>query len=137
MTRYMLPARVHVLVVIAFCCVASARADDVPADSAIAKVIRQSRWVAFSPTRFNPEARPPTIPSDDSIRADLQVLRRAGFDAIITYGAEVQAVVTLAEQEGFSAVLLGVWDPSSQQEFALAAAAAESSLVKGIIVGNE
>lgn len=103
----------------------------------IERLLRHTRWVAYAPTGFNPDTKPATVPADDSIRADLQLLRRAGFDGVITYGADLPSVVTLAGQEGFSAVLLGIWDPSSQEEISLGVNSARDPVVKGVIVGNE
>jgi exo-beta-1,3-glucanase (GH17 family) len=126
-----LPVKLTAIVLIMLCCAASVKAGDLDL------LLRQTRWVAYAPTSYNPDARPPAIPSDASVSADLQVLRRAGFDGLITYGSELPSIVYLAAQESFSAVLLGVWDPSSQSEIALAVVAARNPVVKGIIVGNE
>src|SRR5437016_3449525 len=46
-------------------------------------------WVAYAPTGFDPNANPAIIPSDDSIRADLVALHQAGFDGLVTYGADI------------------------------------------------
>src|SRR4051812_48426416 len=43
------------------------------------------RWVAYAPTNFNPTVSPPIIPPDASIQADLQALKDAGFDGLVTY----------------------------------------------------
>src|SRR5260370_41441931 len=67
----------------------------------------------------------------------MRVLRTAGFDGLITYGATLPKVVDVAQQEGFRAVLLGVWDPASQEELRLAKASASNAIVVGMIVGNE
>jgi exo-beta-1,3-glucanase (GH17 family) len=129
----LLPLRTIALALSACFCAPAASSDSLE----LGDLFEQIRWVAYSPTLYNPDAAPPTIPGDDSIRTDLQALRRAGFDGIITYGATIPSILTLAGQEGFSAALLGVWDPSSQQEISIAEAAAVNPLIKGIIVGNE
>ncbi|MCX6621789.1 MAG: hypothetical protein NTY38_12085 [Acidobacteria bacterium] len=100
----------------------------------LANQLRGTRWIAFAPTNYNP---PATIPSADSIREDMRTLRSAGFDGLITYGAQLTTVVAIAQEEGFRSVLLGVWDPASREELGLAKEAAVSSIVAGIIVGNE
>jgi exo-beta-1,3-glucanase (GH17 family) len=98
----------------------------------------EPRYVAYSPTNWNPEAANAIFPSDESIRQDLQVLRRAGFDGLVTYGGRVSLVVPrIAEQIGFRGILLGVWDPTDSMEMENVKLAARSSLVVGIIVGNE
>lgn len=115
--------------------IVTASAED--ATSSLGFLISETRWVAFAPTGYDPIANPPRVPSDDSIRVDLRTLRNSGFDGLITYGAELTSLVRLASEEGFSAVLLGVWDPSNSEEITLAIKAARDSVVKGIIVGNE
>jgi exo-beta-1,3-glucanase (GH17 family) len=98
----------------------------------------QPRYIAYSPTNWNPEDRKAVFPSDESIRQDLQVLRAAGFDGLVTYGGAVSvAVPKIAEQTGFRGILLGVWDPNDSAEMEKVKLAARSSLVVGIIVGNE
>lgn len=95
------------------------------------------RWVAYAPTNYNPQVSPPVIPSDESIQADLALLRQAGFDGLITYGASLTAIPRIAEQIGFRGMLLGVWQPGNTTEMAQAKVAAKRDLVMGIIVGNE
>jgi exo-beta-1,3-glucanase (GH17 family) len=94
-------------------------------------------WVAYAPTHFEPNAKPPILPSEGSIRADLRVLRNAGFDGLVTYGAEFPAIPRIAESVGFGVMLLGVWAPQDAKEMRLAREAARSPIVFGIIVGNE
>lgn len=105
--------------------------------SDIAQVLRQTRWVDFAPTGYDPEAVPASRPTGESIRTDLRFLRRAGFDGVITYGQDLPSITELAVAEGFLAILIGIWDPSSQSEISLAVIAAKNPAVKGIIVGNE
>ncbi len=95
------------------------------------------RWVAYAPTGYHPRVSPPVRPSDASLRADLEVLRKAGFDGLVTYGAELESIPLIAEQVGFRGLLLGVWQPDNPKELAKAKAAAKHEIVVGIIVGNE
>jgi exo-beta-1,3-glucanase (GH17 family) len=78
------------------------------------------RWAAYAPTNYRPDLAPPVLPSDDSIRADLRVLRSAGFDGLITYGSQLTSIPKIAEEEGYAGILLGVWDPNDQNELRLA-----------------
>lgn len=94
-------------------------------------------WVAYAPTHFDPNATPPLRPSEASIRADLRVLHDAGFDGLVTYGAEVSEIPHIAEAVGFKAMLLGVWAPGNANEIRRATQAARSAIVAGVIVGNE
>lgn len=95
------------------------------------------RWIAYSPTNYNPNASPPVLPSDDSVRADLKVLRNAGFSGLITYGAHLTSIPSLSREAGFRGMLLGVWDPKSRAELLLAMESAKQDVVIGIIIGNE
>ena len=100
-------------------------------------LFRDTHWVAYAPTNYDPQAQPPKIPGNGSIREDLSVLRRAGCDGLVTYGASLPQVVDIAQAVGFKAILLGVWDPASEEELRLAASSAENRIVVGVIVGNE
>lgn len=96
------------------------------------------RLVAYAPTNFNPNASPPIKPSDESIRADLLVLHKAGFDGIVTYGADLISIPRIAEEVGLRGILLGVWSPTNRVELAQAKEAAQKSvIVLGVVVGNE
>lgn len=96
------------------------------------------RWVAYAPTNANPEAG--LEPSPESVRADLVVLREAGFDGLVTYGAR-GALGTVVPDEaldlGFSGLIVGIWDPTSTEEIGAAVALAGNPLVLGYCVGNE
>ena len=114
-------------------------ASDEGADrSSLSRTLYGLRWVAYSPTNFDPTKTPPTIPSEGSLVEDLRTLRRAGFDGLVTYGADLPALPHLAAQAGFRGILLGVWRPDSKAEMALAKQTAQhEQIVAGIICGNE
>lgn len=108
------------------------------ADNPLQVRLFQLRYVAYSPTNWNPEDPKAAFLAGKSIRQDLQVLREAGFDGLVTYGGSVSvAVLPVAEQMGFRGILLGVWDPNDAVEMERVRVAARNSLVVGIIVGNE
>ena len=69
------------------------------------------RRIAYAPNGYFPAESPPVLPSRESLRADLRVLREAGFTGIVTYGAEIPAIPEIAHDLGFQAMLLGIWDP--------------------------
>jgi exo-beta-1,3-glucanase (GH17 family) len=100
-------------------------------------------WVAYAPTNYDPDSVPPRYPSRESILADLRALRSYGFTGLITYGSDGTLgtlIPRLAQGEGFSGVLMGIWNPdrtnaTGLQEYNNAIAA--SSRVSGYIVGNE
>jgi exo-beta-1,3-glucanase (GH17 family) len=103
--------------------------------SATAAGLLDINWVSFAPTDFDPTIG--RYPTQESLREDLAVLRRAGFAGVITYGSEntLQHVPRLAREEGFQGVVMGVFDPTSEEEFTNAVSARE--FVDAYGVGNE
>lgn len=103
-------------------------------------------WVAYSPSTFDPTQNPIVWPSVEEIREDFQVLRRAGFAGLVTYGAYFdnpampgQAInmAAIAQEEGFEGMIIGVWDPTNETELQTAIAESQSPIVLGYSVGNE
>jgi exo-beta-1,3-glucanase (GH17 family) len=95
-------------------------------------------WVAYSPTRANPDSGIEASPV--SIREDLALLRKAGFTGLVTYSSGSQfgqQLPALAESTGFVGLIMGIWDPTSPEEKSAAQAAAKSKVVLGYCVGNE
>ena len=74
-------------------------------------------WVSYAPTHFNPKKG--LYPSKETIREDLKVLYNSGFRGIVTYGSEksLKNIPKIAKEEGFSGIIMGVWDPASPEEF--------------------
>ena len=101
--------------------------------------LRSLSWVAYAPTNFNPAEG--VVPSYESLEADLRVLHQAGFEGLVTYGADIAdtmvALVGIAEASGFQGIILGVWDPSNEQELARVREAARYDVVVGFVAGNE
>jgi len=110
-----------------------------PSLEALETALSHLRWIAYAPTNFNPLRKPPIIPSDQSVRADLEALRKAGFNGLITYGSDVRSLPRLARQAGFKAMLLGTWDPLSPRERAWAKRVVreQGEWIAGIVAGNE
>ncbi len=102
--------------------------------SKLEKALRNLCWVAFAPTNQDPDRG--IVPDDQSLRDDLQTLRAAGFDGLVTYGAE-ERVYRLAPELGFKAMIMGIWDLRSMAEISAAVTAGQSDLVVGFVVGNE
>ena len=98
------------------------------------KRLRSLRWISFAPTNWDPEKG--VQPSLQSLKDDLKILHRAGFNAIVTYGANVLEPET-AEQMGFRGMIFGVWDPQDRDEMERAKSAFESDIVIGFSIGNE
>jgi exo-beta-1,3-glucanase (GH17 family) len=109
------------------------------APAGIATILAESHWIAYAPNGYYPNASPPVVPSRESLRTDLTVLHDAGFTGLITYGATLPMIADVAQQVGFRAMLLGVWDPfdPAERARALQTVNAHSQLIVGIIVGNE
>jgi len=96
-------------------------------------------FVAYTPRRFDPNAGAgPVDPA--AIRADLTLLR-PHFAGLVTYSSArgLDAVPAIARELGFRAVVLGVWDPTSEAELdrAIASARAEPETVLALALGNE
>lgn len=95
-------------------------------------------WVAYSPTNFNPNIG--LYPSAESIQKDLEILAKAGFTGLVTYGSEGilgQELHKLAENHGFKGIILGIWDIQNNEEIENTRLASKSKIVKGFCVGNE
>jgi exo-beta-1,3-glucanase (GH17 family) len=96
------------------------------------------RWVAYSPSTGDPlkglEA------TTEAVKADLLVLREAGFTGLVTYSASGvlgRDLPVLARSVGFEGLIVGVWDPKSADEIAAAKACSANAIVLGFCVGNE
>ncbi len=92
-------------------------------------------WVAYSPTKYDPTI--PRLPLPSDLREDLRVLREAGFEGLITYGAwgNLDQVARLAREAGFAQIILGVASPDNEAEVSAAIAAAPYA--EAYIIGNE
>jgi exo-beta-1,3-glucanase (GH17 family) len=116
-------------------CILSAGSDSGDTASALSG----NRWIAYAPTAYYPSESPPVLPGRESVRADLEVLRRARFTGLVTYSSQLEVIPSVAETLGFRAMLLGVWDPldPGERAQALRMARAHSDLIIGLVVGNE
>jgi exo-beta-1,3-glucanase (GH17 family) len=116
--------------------------------------IGKLRWIAYSPSTFDPGAGKPLLKTD--IQADLRVLKSAGFSGLVTYACSPAAetspepgnsaasesvgicdVPSIAKRMGFEGFIVGVWDPQSRPEREAAARLARDKLIDGVCVGNE
>lgn len=105
----------------------------------VQRALESVRFVAYTPRGFDPEADAGAV-SARAIRADLEVLG-VHFDGLVTYSSAngLDAVPSVARELGFRAVVLGVWNPTSDHELALAieAARSEPDIVLALALGNE
>ena len=105
----------------------------------VRRALASVRFVAYTPRGFDPNAAAGPV-SAAQIRADLLLLKPA-FDGLVTYSSAqaFDAVPSVAHELGFRAVVLGVWDPTSESELGLAIAAARAwpDTVIALALGNE
>ena len=102
-------------------------------DESLKTTLYSARWIAYAPTSWDPEKG--VYPSDSSIRSDLVLLHQY-FDGLITYEASMP-VVRIAQEVGFDNMILGIWNPDSDDELLIAEAASESDVIKAYVIGNE
>jgi exo-beta-1,3-glucanase (GH17 family) len=124
-----------ILVVVLFRAASGQVAPSEPAEG----VINDIRWISYAPTNYYPAETPPVMPDQSSIRADLEVIRRAGFTGLITYGSAVEGLPEMARRTGFKTLLIGIWNPLDTREVkkAIDASRRNPGLIGGVIVGNE
>jgi len=93
------------------------------------------KWIAYAPTNFNPDLE--QFPSEESVRADLNLLYDHNFKGIFTYGADdiLGNVPRIAKEIGFPHVVMGIWSLESPEEWNNALDAV--NYVDGYCVGNE
>jgi exo-beta-1,3-glucanase (GH17 family) len=112
----------------------------------LAEKFAQLCWVAYSPTHFDPTTSPIRWPSEEDVREDLFVLHSAGFNGLVTYASnyasrdapeQVLDIPRLAQEAGFEGVIVGVWDPTDENELRAAEQAGLYPVVVGYSVGNE
>lgn len=97
---------------------ALARAKTSPNLTRLTSAMAQGRFITYQPTELKVIDGKLTTASADSIRADLKVLR-PNFDSLITYGAQggAEHIPELAAEQGFRAVIMGVWDFNDKQNW--------------------
>jgi exo-beta-1,3-glucanase (GH17 family) len=114
----------------------SFRSKLIPSDSNLIFIQKLSSlcWIGYAPSRFNP--RKQIYPSIESIKADLHILKKAGFNGVITFGAEksLDQIPEVAKEIGFEGVIMGIWAPDSHEEVESAIAA--KNYVDGYCVGH-
>ena len=102
------------------------------------ELVSQIVWVAYTPPDSNPNiGLEATI---ESIFEDLSLLSKAGFTGLVTYSSDGvlgNELPNLAQELGFQGLIMGVWDPFSDEEINSAINASELPIVLGYSVGNE
>lgn len=129
-----------VLAVLVLLASLSAAAGDNGAVQRVRQAIDTLRFVAYTPTDLTIIDGRVHAASEAQIRRDLKRLRE-DFQGLVTYSSAdgVQHVPAVAAALGFRAVIVGVWDPTSDTEIetAIRLARAWPQLVVAVAVGNE
>lgn len=93
--------------------------------------------VAYHPRGFVPGSEG-SILNREQIVEDLRLLKRNGFRSLVTYSAEgmQRLIPEIARREGFDGtIIMGVWDPLSEEE--IRNAVAQAPFVDAYCIGNE
>jgi exo-beta-1,3-glucanase (GH17 family) len=99
--------------------------------------------IAFNPSGFDP--RKPFVVNEESLaelREDLRVLK-AVFNGLVLYEVLpglTDAILAAAQEKGFKAALLGIWDPISEEEISGTAQLIRKyygKLALAVVIGNE
>ncbi len=98
------------------------------------RLILSHRWITYEPQQYNPY-QSNIEPDIDSIKQELEWIRAAGFDGIITFSSHgsLSEIPEIAHNEGLS-VIMGVWDPNDKAELTLAIS--KQDYVDGYAVGH-
>jgi exo-beta-1,3-glucanase (GH17 family) len=94
------------------------------------------RWVAYS----SPKPASNQDVTIDLIYKDLLVLKKAGFNGLVTYGSTGvmgKVLPTLAQSLGYQGMIMGIWNPANENELNNAQKASSLPIVMGYGVGNE
>jgi exo-beta-1,3-glucanase (GH17 family) len=106
----------------------------------LSEIIQEVRFICYTPTQFDPNPNHQIIPTKESIRIDLEVLRPY-FDGLITYGLNegLEQIPAIAEEMEYRAMFLGIWDIQSETEVnkAINLAKEHPKLIVAICCGNE
>jgi exo-beta-1,3-glucanase (GH17 family) len=110
-----------------------------PVEGSWIEKVDRIRWVAYSAPNPNPDGSY-YQPTAADIYRDLLALKKANFTGLITYGSSGimgKQFLTIAQSLGYQGVIMGIWNPRSQDELNNAKNAASLPIVLGYGVGNE
>jgi exo-beta-1,3-glucanase (GH17 family) len=113
-----------------------ARAETTP----LPLLLQQTQFITYTPRSFKVMGATITAATEAGIRDDLRVLKPL-FSGLITYSSVngQERIPAIAQELGFQAIIIGVWDPRSRVEIANAIRVAKRypGLVAAVVVGNE
>jgi exo-beta-1,3-glucanase (GH17 family) len=107
-----------------------------PVDEEWIAKVNTIRWVAYS----SPNAASSQGLTVESIYKDLLVLKKAGFNGLVTYGSAGimgRAFPSIAQSLGYQGLIMGLWSPTNQNELNNAKNASSLSIIMGYGIGNE
>lgn len=108
--------------------------------SALPDLLQQTRFIAYTPRSFSITGGKVRAATKSGIKDDL-ILLRPSFNGLITYSATngLEAIPQIAHDLSYRAIILGIWDPSSEIEIrnVMDAARKYPHLIGAIIIGNE
>ena len=83
------------------------------------------KWLVYDPTNYDPFKN--IFPSEASIRQDLEILRKYGFDGLITISSKgtLKHIPRIAHEVGLNMVIVGVFDLRDKEEVANALGVAQ------------
>lgn len=103
-------------------------------------LIQHTRFIAYTPRSFSQVDGQVRPASAAGIREDLKLLRPL-FNGVITYSSEkgLEQVPSLAHDQGYKAIIMGIWNPLSEEEIrnVIAAAKRYPAMVVAVVIGNE
>lgn len=101
----------------------------------VEKLYRENCVVGFAPRNYDPRYK--DFPLKSELKADLDLLREAGFTGVVTYTSEgsIAYVPELAKEAGLEVVGQGIWSPKNRDE--IEAAVKQKDNVNFYVVGNE
>ncbi|MFQ6116329.1 MAG: hypothetical protein ACE5NG_19905 [bacterium] len=106
------------------------------------RALKEVRFVAYGPSQYNPLPQEFMPANELTILTDLQILRPY-FDGLILYSCNsahgLEKIVPIAATLKYRAVIMGIWNITSEDEIATAIRLAKEYplLIVAIIVGNE
>ena len=122
-------------------CLSPLPARATPEMDTLANAFDTLKWVAYSPTHYNPNRG--IQPNEHEVRADLELLKRHGFQGIVTYGCSgslATYVPKVANELGMK-VIVGVWNPKDLKPGSevqnAANLVASNPAVLAVTIGNE
>ena len=108
-----------------------------PVDEKWIAKVNSITWVTYSSPNPAQNYRQPTA---EDVTKDLTVLKKAGFTGLVTYGTTGimgKEFPVIAQSLGFQGIIMGVWNPLSENELNRAKNAAGLPIVLGYVIGNE